>query len=49
MVLDHFSIYTIVNEEPAGEEFPVTLFIMIAVIAVISLSAILFKVFGRKQ
>ena len=49
MVLDHFSIYTIVDESPAGEEIPVAVLIMTAVIVLICLGILLPQVVGRKQ
>lgn len=49
MVLDHFSIYTIVDESPAGEELPVTVLVMTAVIVLICLGILLPQVVGRKQ
>lgn len=49
MVLDHFSIYTIVDESPAGEEIPVAVLVMTAVIVLICLGILLPQVVGRKQ
>ena len=49
MVLDHFSIYTIVDESPAGEELPVAVLVMTAVIVLICLGILLPQVVGRKQ
>ena len=49
MVLDHFSIHTIVDESPAGEEIPVAVLIMTAVIVLICLAILLPQVVGRKQ
>ncbi len=49
MVLDHFSLYTIVDEAPAGEEIPVAVLIMTAVIVLICLAILLPQVVGRKQ
>lgn len=49
MVLDHFSIYTIVDESPAGEGLPVAVLVMTAVIALICLGILLPQVVGRKQ
>ncbi len=49
MVLDHFSIYTIVDESPAGEELPVAVLVMTAVIFLICLGILLPQVVGRKQ
>ncbi len=49
MVLDHFSIYTIVDESPAGEEIPVAVLVMTAVIVLICLGILLPQMVGRKQ
>ncbi len=49
MVLDHFSIYTIVDESPAGEGLPVAVLVMTAVIVLICLGILLPQVVGRKQ
>ena len=49
MVLDHFSIYSIVDESPAGEELPVAVLVMTAVIVLICLGILLPQVVGRKQ
>ena len=49
MVLDHFSIYTIVDEGPAGKEIPVAVLIMTAVIVLICLGILLPQVIGKKQ
>ena len=49
IVLDHFSICTIVDESPAGEEIPVAVLIMTAVIVLICLGILLPQVVGKKQ
>lgn len=49
MILDHFSIYTIVDESPAGEEIPVAVLVMTAVIVLVCLGILLPQVVGRKQ
>ena len=50
MVLDHFSIYTIVDEEPAEEkELPVTVLACLGMIVILSLAIMLPQVFGRKN
>ena len=48
IVLDHFSIYTIVDESSAGEVLPVAVLVMTAVIVLICLGILLPQVVGRK-
>lgn len=50
MVLDHFSIYTIVDEDPVEEkELPVTVLVCLGMIVILSLAIMLPQVFGRKN
>ena len=50
MVLDHFSIYTIVDEEPVEDkESSYPIFICLALIVVICLAIMMPQVMGRKQ
>ena len=49
MILDHFSLYTIVDESPAGEGLPVAVLVMTAIIVLICLGILLPQVVGRKQ
>ena len=50
MVLDHFSIYTIVDEEPAEEKgLPVAVLACLGMIVILSLAIMLPQVFGRKN
>ena len=50
MVLDHFSIYTIVDEEPVEEkELPAAVLICLGAIVILSLVIMLPQVFGRKN
>lgn len=50
MALDHFSIYTIVDEEPVEDkESSYPIFICLAIIVVICLGILLPQVVGRKQ